>query len=128
MGSAKQYTKKQIITALKESYGVISTVSQRLGCSWSTAQKYLNKWPDTRKALKLETEIMLDLAESALFNAIEKGNLAAAKWVLSTRGASRGYTDRVELTGIDESGKHIPVFIDLPIEELKMIEKVLRSD
>lgn len=127
MGLTKGYTKKQVLTALKDSYGIISIVAERLNCAWATANRFVHLWPLTEKAYKQETEIILDYAESAIFKAVERGDTSAAKWILSTRGKSRGYTDRVEITGNQEALKKIEVFIDLPKKELKALEDTLKT-
>ena len=40
---------------------------------------------------------MLDLAEDRLEQAVNRGDFRAIKYVLSTKGKSRGYTERAEI-------------------------------
>lgn len=92
MGKRFEYTKEQVLTAIKSSGGIISTVQKKLGCmSWSTANKYINKWNETKKAYEDESEIVLDIAEGVVVKGIQAGDAQLAKWYLSTKGRRRGY-------------------------------------
>ncbi|ADW21635.1 helix-turn-helix Fis-type [Thermus scotoductus SA-01] len=99
MGMARRYTKREVLKAIEGSGGVLSTVARRLGCSWHTAQAYVQRWPETQEAFQAERERILDLAEATLFRAVQEGDVQAAKWVLSRLGKSRGYGDHVEVSG-----------------------------
>lgn len=94
----KEYTYKQetVLEAIKDSYGIINTVSKRLQCSWSTADKYIKKWSTTLEAFQQETEIILDIAESTLFESIKNGDTASAKWMLALKGSRRGYSETLQ--------------------------------
>lgn len=97
MGKELQFKQDTVLEAITNSYGVINTVSKRLKCSWCTAKKYIQKWEKTREAFKQETEIILDIAETVIFESVENGDIATAKWILSTKGASRGYCEGLEI-------------------------------
>lgn len=101
MGAAKAYKKEAIIEAIKDSGAIISTVARRLGCTWITAKKYINRWEETKRAFVDEEETILDMAESVLFGAVKDRDVQAAKWLLSRKARQRGYSDRIEHTGID---------------------------
>lgn len=99
-----RYTPKTILKAINGSGGIVSTIAKKLGCSWSTAQKYVTLWEETRKAYKDEGELVLDLAEGTLITAIQGGDVQSAKWMLSTKGKMRGYNEKIEMEhsgGID---------------------------
>jgi len=103
MGVSKvfNYTTDQVLEAIKGSGSIITTIARRLDCAWSTAQKYCMMNEDTKKALADEGEKILDLAESVLFESIKKGDTQNAKWLLSTKGRKRGYSDKDQLTPED---------------------------
>lgn len=86
-----RYAKKEVIAAIKDSGGIISNVAKRLACDWHTADAYIKKWEDTKKALSDETETLLDFAESRVIASIQEGDITVAKWYLTKKGRSRGY-------------------------------------
>lgn len=82
----KGYKKDEVLQAISNSGGVMSTVQQRLGCkSWRTAREYVNKWAETRDAWESENEHTDDLAEAVIINAIKNKDLPTAKWWLERR-------------------------------------------
>lgn len=91
--------KEQVIEAIKDSGGIISTIARKLGCTWGTAREYANKWEETRDALKDEKETVLDIAENTLLDKIKEGDEQSAKWYLSKIGKLRGYGDSLALEG-----------------------------
>jgi hypothetical protein len=93
--------KAAVMKAIAGSHGLINTVAKRLHCHWTTARRYVDKWPEAQEAMNAETQIILDLAESKLFTAITKGEEWAIKFLLGRKGKSRGYSERQELTGPD---------------------------
>jgi transposase-like protein len=94
-------SKKAIIEAIKDSGGIMSTIARRLGVTWHTADSWVKQYDETKQALQDERETILDLAESTLFRNIKDGNSQDAKWLLSTMGKNRGYSERQEITGVD---------------------------
>ena len=81
----------------------MSTIAKRLELSWRTAQKYVEKWPATQAALEEEKEAVSDLAESAIIKSIQNGNTQDAKWYLSKKAKDRGFADRIEVEGRNET-------------------------
>lgn len=112
MSSSKGYTEKKVLAAIKGSGGIITTISNRIGCEWHTAKKLTQKWQSTRDAYKDERETILDMSESAILKSIKDGNTQDAKWLLSSLGASRGFgkkqgTDKDEV--INETPQRIEI-------------------
>ena len=89
--------KQEVLEAIQGSGAIISAIARKLGVAWNTAQKYCNEWDETKQALKDETEKTIDLAESALLESIQGGDVQAAKWYLSTKGKHRGYSEKHEI-------------------------------
>lgn len=94
-----QYTAQQFIDAIANSNGIITAIAKRVGCTWHTAKKYIDTYPTIRAAYDDECESILDLAESKLHKAIIADDLSAIKYILSTKGKHRGYTERQEVSG-----------------------------
>ena len=92
----KGFTTQQISEAIAGTNGNISLIAVKLNCSWATARKYISDNDELRQEYKGETEKMLDKAESIINNALDddtdkKTQLETAKWILATKGYTRGY-------------------------------------
>ncbi len=90
-------TEKQTLAAIKGSAGIISSIAKRLELSWHATEDRIKKYPSTVKAFQDEREAIIDLAESTLFSAIKQGDTGSAKWLLSTIGRKRGFTEKQEI-------------------------------
>lgn len=88
-----RYTQKQVLESIKDTGGIISTIANRMGCAWSTAQIYINRWESTRTALKDESNKIADFAEGKVIEAIKSGDVNTAKWYLTKKAKDRGYGD-----------------------------------
>ena len=102
-GNTIEYTIDQILEAIKGSGSIMSTVAKKLGCSWKTAETKVNQHEETRQAFEDERQTIIDMAESVVFNSVQEKDVQTAKWVLSTIGKKRGYSERHEITGEDGS-------------------------
>ena len=109
MGAPKKYKQADVLKAIKGSGSIVSTVAKRLDCTWDTAKTYINAWPETQQAFRDEEETVLDMAESKLYEAIQNDDIQAAKWLLSTKGKRRGFSERHEITGADAEPIRIEV-------------------
>lgn len=92
----KHIKQQDVLDAIKDSGGIISTIARRLHCNWNTAKAYCNKWESTKNALQEEKETTLDTAELKIIDAIKAGDTNIIKWFLSTKGKDRGYTTKIE--------------------------------
>lgn len=93
---------KDIIKALKKFKGNLSMAAEYLGCERNTIYARMQKNPNIQKAREEAEERRLDLYEAAIDKAaLVNGDVSAIKYVLSTRGKKRGYSEKqeVELTG-----------------------------
>ncbi len=88
---AHHYTKELVLEAIEGCAGIVQTVANRLECTWDTAERWINKWEDTRTAMKNENEKVLDMAEGQVLKAVKGGDLQTAKWLLSRKGKARGW-------------------------------------
>lgn len=89
-------SKRKILAAIPDSGGILTIIAGRLDCSWSTAQRAIESYPETKQAYTDEQERILDLAESKLYDSIQKGESQDIKWFLAKKGKRRGYVDSVE--------------------------------
>ncbi len=98
----KGYTKQQVLEAIVQSRGIVSHVARRLGCAWSTARIYIDKWEETKQALENEREELYDELELKLLELAKAGDFGAIKWYLSRMGRHRGWGDTLDVnTGGD---------------------------
>jgi hypothetical protein len=76
-------------------------VAKSLGVSYQAIYARSTKSKQIRDAFVTAGEQFLDDAENAVYKAIKKGNAKIAIQVLKTRGKNRGYSTRIETTGIE---------------------------
>jgi hypothetical protein len=109
MTSSKEFTEEEVLSAIKNSAGVVSAIADNLDCSWHTALKYINKYENTKQAYADEEERTLDLAESKMIQHIEQGDRDMIKYLLSRKGRKRGYSEKTE---IEHTGGVKIVYLD----------------
>ncbi len=94
-------TKKKILAALAKSSGNVSEACKAVGISRGTF--YL--WREEDEAFKTDiseiTEASIDVVEGELMKKIKSGDTACIIFFLKTRGKTRGYVERNEITGKD---------------------------
>ena len=91
------FTAEQFLAAIPGSAGIVTTIAKRVGCSWNTAKKYIQKYATVNRAWLDEKEKILDLAETKLIEQISDGEMWAVKYYLATQGKKRGYTEKQEI-------------------------------
>lgn len=84
-----------------EEHKTITHACRALGISRETFYRWCREHPEMAEARKEGKDTVLDIVESKLFKAIEQGNMTAIIYYLNNQGASRGYSNRQELTGAD---------------------------
>jgi hypothetical protein len=94
-------TKRQrvFLAILDQKLGNISKACLELGITRKTMYSWAEKNADFREALDEVKDKLLDDAEELYRNAVQKGDLEAAKFILRTIGRKRGYGDKVEVAG-----------------------------
>lgn len=107
-------TKKNFKDALIGTYGIQSSIAQKLGVSRSAITQFLNKYPDMKTLCEEEREKIIDIAENRLFKALNEGEQWAINKTLSTLGKRRGYVEKTEL---EHSGSaKIEIITNIPPE------------
>lgn len=106
-----RYTDAQIAAALTATRGMTYLAAQHLGCSHHTINTRLATSPRLRAIVEAQTGRVLDTAETKLFDAMQTGDLGAIKYLLSTKGKDRGYTERQEITGKDGHSLKVDVIV-----------------
>jgi len=91
-GSKARMTPADVIHALWQHTGFVTYAAKELKTSVKTLYEYFEAFPEIKEALKDIREHRLDVAESALLQAIKKGNVTAIIFFLKTQGRERGYS------------------------------------
>ena len=89
--------------------GIVSTVADRVGCCWKTADTHIQRTPKLKALFEAECETAVDEAESIILNNIlaarrlqEEAAAAGvdlivdssdARWLLARKGKDRGWGD-----------------------------------
>lgn len=100
-GRPDRYTASEVIKAIKGSGGVVATVALRLGCSWRTARRYIDKYKTVTEAFDDEVQVVTDAARSNVISAIFAGDLPTSKWWL-VKKEPETFGDKI---GLDHEGE-----------------------
>lgn len=92
---------ERVKQVLLETRGLVTLAAKTLGCSRSTIYNMLNADESIRETLEEARQLQVDIAESRLFDAVERGESWAITFTLKSQGRDRGYGERVELTGAE---------------------------
>ena len=91
---AERYSPGKVAEALRQAAGIKAEAARRLGCTRATVDAYIKRHPEVREAWIDARETMVDLAQSKLHEAVERGEWPAVQYTLSTLGKDRGFTTR----------------------------------
>lgn len=99
MVNKERFSTGTVIEALKKARGVKAVAAQILKCDRHTVDNYIKRHPTVRRAYEEQRETLIDVAEGKLITKIEGDEWPAIKFVLTTLGKDRGYSERHEITG-----------------------------
>ena len=100
---AERYGPGKVAEALRQAAGIKAEAARRLGCTRATVDAYIKRHPEVREAWIDARETMVDLAESKLYDAVERGEWPAVHYTLSTLGKDRGFTTRPTPTPAEQA-------------------------
>ena len=118
MGRKKSIKEKDLLAAIENSNGFVTTIAARLHCSWHAADNAIKASAAALQAIKDEEEKTLDFVEGKAIKKINEGDGAMIRFMLATKGKKRGYTYEDKLEA-DESAEdnNINVICDTPDAE-----------
>jgi hypothetical protein len=105
---SEQISDEQIIAALHETMGKVCLASERLGCLPETIYERARAVPAVRGTIRFFRGKLLDAAETALWNAVLKGESWAVRLALIDWGQSRGFSDGAEAWHAPQSDQDVP--------------------
>jgi len=116
MSAKKQnkHSKKEMILALNETLGVVTTACELAKIPRSAYYQWLQDDPDFKKATEAVREVAIDFVESSLMRQINNDNTTATIFFLKTRGRQRGYSEHQDKQNITIS---LPKGAELEIEK-----------
>jgi hypothetical protein len=94
-------TDAEIITALTKAKGLINLAAKALKIDPQTIRNRMKKSPKVARAAADARDLVIDVAEEKLFQAIRDREPWAIAFVLKTLGKNRGYVERVEQSGMN---------------------------
>ena len=92
--NAQRYSPGKVAEALRLAAGIKADAARRLGCARSTVNAYIKRYPEVQEAWIDARETVVDLAQSKLQAAVERGEWEAVRYTLSTLGKDRGFSAR----------------------------------
>ena len=102
MAGAEQYKAEDFIAAIPGTGGIVTAIARKVGCAWNTAKRYIETHPTVQRAYQDECESILDLAEAKVISAIKDGDSQMIRYYLSTKGKSRGYSERTQIEALGD--------------------------
>lgn len=103
MADGNRHKKKAMIAALEKSLGVVTTACKIADVSRATHYVWMNKDASYRAEVESISDLALDFAESQLHSQIAQNNTAATIFYLKTKGKSRGYVERYDVTSNEQT-------------------------
>ena len=90
------------MSAIRHTHGFLSYTARRLGCTYRTLCRYVQRSPRVREALEYERGLLLDDCELHLYEAILRREAWAIAFCLRTLGRERGYVVRRDTATLRE--------------------------
>mgnify|MGYP001044622855 FL=1 len=97
MQTKSDILKNNLIEALEQSLGIVTTACKKVGCARSTFYEYYNKDKSFKSKVDELQNFTLDFVESQLHKQIKDGNTTATIFYLKTKGKKRGFVERQEI-------------------------------
>ena len=121
MGRKKSIKEKDLLAAIEDSNGFVTTIAARLHCSWHAADNAIKASAAALQAIKDEEEKTLDFVEGKAIKKINEGDGAMIRFYLATKGKKRGFTYEEKLEA-DETAEDNNVNIICDGEDVEPVD------
>lgn len=121
MGRKKSIKEKDLLAAIEDSNGFVTTIAARLHCSWHAADNAIKASALAMQAIKDEEEKTLDFVEGKAITKINEGDGAMIRFYLATKGKKRGFSYEEKLDA-DESAEDNNINVICDGEEVDPID------
>ena len=101
MDKSRHIKKETLLKSLEQSLGVVTVACKKANIPRSTYYKWLKEDSDFAEQVRDIENVALDFAESQLHKQISENSTSATIFYLKTKGKSRGYVERQEITGAE---------------------------
>lgn len=113
MARLEEVDREELINAIWTAKGKVSLAATKVGVSPRTVYNYAEKYKTVQQAIDdaraAWDESLVDLAEVKLYESVKDNKPWAVKMALATKGKSRGYVERQELTGAEGADLSIDI-------------------
>lgn len=127
MGRKKSIKEKDLLAAIEDSNGFVTTIAARLHCSWHAADNAIKASAAALQAIKDEEEKTLDFVEGKAIKKINEGDGAMIRFYLATKGKKRGFTYDEKLEA-DESAEDNNVNVICDGEDVEPVDPATAED
>ena len=121
MGRKKRIKEKDLLAAIEDSNGFVTTIAARLHCSWHAADNAIKASAAALQAIKDEEEKTLDFVEGKAIKKINEGDGAMIRFYLATKGKKRGFTYEEKLEA-DETAEDNNVNVICDGEDVEPVD------
>ena len=121
MGRKKSIKEKDLLAAIEDSNGFVTTIAARLHCSWHAADNAIKASALALQAIKDEEEKTLDFVEGKAIKKINEGDGAMIRFYLATKGKKRGFTYEEKLEA-DESAEDSNINVICDGEDVEPVD------
>ena len=121
MGRKKSIKEKDLLAAIEDSNGFVTTIAARLHCSWHAADNAIKASLAALQAIKDEEEKTLDFVEGKAIKKINEGDGAMIRFYLATKGKKRGFTYEEKLEA-DETAEDNEVNVICDGEDVEPVD------
>ena len=121
MGRKKSIKEKDLLAAIEDSNGFVTTIAARLHCSWHAADNAIKASAAAMQAIKDEEEKTLDFVEGKAITKINEGDGAMIRFYLATKGKKRGFTYDEKLE-TDESAEDNNINVICDSEDVEPVD------
>lgn len=121
MGRKKSIKEKDLLAAIEDSNGFVTTIAARLHCSWHAADNAIKASAAALQAIKDEEEKTLDFVEGKAIKKINEGDGAMIRFYLATKGKKRGFTYEEKLEA-DETAEDSNINVIFDGEDVEPVD------
>jgi ACT domain-containing protein len=116
-------TKKEIIKALFECYGIVTAACKKVGIARDTYYQWYRNDPEFAKACDATEISTIGMVEDKLYGKILSDDTTSIIFYLKTKGKHKGYVERIEQTGANGGAIQSEVTIAASKTDLDILEE-----
>jgi len=119
-------TQEDFIEAIYRARGMKTVIAKILDLNVSNVYDRIKRHPELQEHVRIASEQFKDVAETKLFELVEKGDFEAIKFYLSRQARDRGYGDKLEFSAHLDMTNSWNLQV-LGVEELLALESIAKK-